>query len=316
MQTYSLKFVLVGDSGVGKSQLLRRFAKKDFSHDSQSTLNMEFSTRDIPFERCNIKAQIWDTVGQERFESLTKAYYRDAVGALLVYDITNRQSFENLKSVWLKQLREYAHERLHIVLVGNKLDSDDPSKRQVEVSEAIAFARDNRMDFTESSALSNSKVESAFRRMILSVAPVIPDINSHLGLSDLPEGWIHLSHTQAQPEIAAAKAEQNSSGAEDPLINASPSEEWTMGTMKISEDDDYFMNYWTGDVTSKRPTVAAQPGVLHTVDLRSSVASTSFYARGTLNVGGTGEDYDELRLAGEDDVELDIKTGKCHCMIL
>ena len=86
--------------------------------------------------------------------------------------------------------------------------------------------------------------------------------------------------------------------------------------MKLSEDDDYFMNYWTGDVTSKRPNQPAQPGVLHTVDLRSSVASTSFYARGSLNVGGTGEDYDELRLAGEDDVELDIKTGKCHCMIL
>jgi small GTP-binding protein len=80
MQTYSLKFVLVGDSSVGKSQLLRRFTNKSFSHDSLSTMNMEFSTRDIAFERCCIKAQIWDTAGQERFESMTKAYYRDAMG--------------------------------------------------------------------------------------------------------------------------------------------------------------------------------------------------------------------------------------------
>jgi small GTP-binding protein len=77
---------------------------------------MEFATREIAFERCIIKAQIWDTAGQERFESMTKVYYRDAMGALLVYDATNRASFENLKTTWLKQLRDYGHEGVGMVL--------------------------------------------------------------------------------------------------------------------------------------------------------------------------------------------------------
>jgi len=77
---------------------------------------MEFSTRIIEFEKCNVKAQLWDTAGQERFESMTKIYYRDAVGAALVYDISNRQSFDDLKQIWLPQLREYGHESMKIVL--------------------------------------------------------------------------------------------------------------------------------------------------------------------------------------------------------
>ena len=116
MNTYSLKFVLVGDAGVGKSQLSRRFSNKEFRVDSAATVGMEFSTREIPFERCIIKAQIWDTAGQERFESMTKVYYRDAMGALLVYDATNRASFENLKTVWLKQLKDFGHDGIGLVL--------------------------------------------------------------------------------------------------------------------------------------------------------------------------------------------------------
>lgn len=115
-RAYSLKFILVGDASVGKSQLSRRFSQKDFKSDSSATVGMEFSTRDVPFERCIVKAQIWDTAGQERFESMTKVYYRDALGALLVYDATNRASFDNLKSVWLKQLKEYGHENIGLVL--------------------------------------------------------------------------------------------------------------------------------------------------------------------------------------------------------
>ena len=124
MNTYSLKFVLVGDAGVGKSQLSRRFSNKDFRADSSATVGMEFSTREIPFERCIIKAQIWDTAGQERFESMTKVYYRDALGALLVYDATNRASFENLKTVWLKQLKEFSHEGIGMVLGERDLPLD------------------------------------------------------------------------------------------------------------------------------------------------------------------------------------------------
>lgn len=77
---------------------------------------MEFCTREIPFEKCLVKAQIWDTAGQERFESMTKAYYKDAVGAMLVYDVTNPASFQNLKSVWMNQVHKYGHEKMSLVL--------------------------------------------------------------------------------------------------------------------------------------------------------------------------------------------------------
>jgi Ras-related protein Rab-11A len=315
MQTYTIKFVLVGDSGVGKSQLLRRFAKKEFCSGSKSTINVEFSTRDVPFERCNIKAQIWDTVGQERFESLTKAYYRDAIGALLVYDITNKQSFQNVKNVWFNQLREYGHERLQIVLVGNKLDDDESeSKREVDMHEALEFAKENGMDFAETSALSNSGVENVFRRMILGVAPAIPDINSHLGLTGLPDGWIHLSQTQARPAVAEEginkiETVKTSADADEPLVG--------VADKGFDSTADYFMNYWTGEITRQIPSQVAETGMIYTVDPRSSVVSQSFYARGSLSMAGSRDDYDGIRLANEDeDAEFDLKKGKCYCNIL
>jgi GTPase SAR1 family protein len=83
---------------------------------------MEFSTREIPFERCSIKAQIWDTAGQERFENMTKAYYRDAVGAMLIYDVSNRNSFDNLKNIWIPQLYTYGHEKMTCI-IGKRLSS-------------------------------------------------------------------------------------------------------------------------------------------------------------------------------------------------
>lgn len=137
MNTYSLKFVLVGDSGVGKSQLSRRFSNKEFCSDSSATVGMEFSTRDIPFERSIIKAQIWDTAGQERFESMTKVYYRDALGALLIYDATNRASFENLKSIWLKQLKEFGHENINLVLGKDKILFSFPALHSVHMSNQL-----------------------------------------------------------------------------------------------------------------------------------------------------------------------------------
>ena len=279
---------------------------------------MEFSTRDIPFERCTIKAQIWDTVGQERFESLTKAYFRDAVGALLVYDVTNKQSYENVKNIWLKQLRDFGHERLQIVLVGNKLDNDDTAgRREVDASEAIEFAKENRMDFAEVSALSNSKVECVFRRVVLSVAPVIPDINSHLGLTGLPDGWIHLSQTQAQPALNEARKEEVTiqARADQPLI---VNDKDASGDSNVFDSTaDYFMNYWTGEITRTVPTQSAEAGLLYAVDLRLSTASTSFYARGSLNMGSNRADWDTIRMEGEEDGDdVDVRSGKCYCNIL
>ena len=118
---YMFKCVLIGDTGVGKSNLLRRFTRDEFTMDSKSTIGVEFATKQIEHEGHVIEAQVWDTAGQERYRAITAAYYRGAIGALLVYDTTNRQSFENCER-WLRELRSHADPSVVTMLVGNKCD--------------------------------------------------------------------------------------------------------------------------------------------------------------------------------------------------
>lgn len=118
---YLFKVVLIGDSGVGKSNLLSRFTRNEFNLESKSTIGVEFATRSIQVDGKTIKAQIWDTAGQERYRAITSAYYRGAVGALLVYDIAKHLTYENVER-WLKELRDHADNNIVIMLVGNKSD--------------------------------------------------------------------------------------------------------------------------------------------------------------------------------------------------
>ncbi|KAF3833080.1 hypothetical protein F7725_026745 [Dissostichus mawsoni] len=113
--------VLIGDSGVGKSNLLSRFTRNEFNLESKSTIGVEFATRSIQVDGKTVKAQIWDTAGQERYRAITSAYYRGAVGALLVYDIAKHLTYENVER-WLKELRDHADSNIVIMLVGNKSD--------------------------------------------------------------------------------------------------------------------------------------------------------------------------------------------------
>lgn len=129
--------VLIGDSGVGKSNLLSRFTRNEFNLDSKSTIGVEFATRSIQVDSKTIKAQIWDTAGQERYRAITSAYYRGAVGALLVYDISKHQTYDNVTR-WLKELRDHADSNIVIMLVGNK--SDLRHLRAVPTDEAKQFA--------------------------------------------------------------------------------------------------------------------------------------------------------------------------------
>jgi Ras-related protein Rab-11A len=116
------KIVLVGDSGVGKTNLLTRFAKNEFSLESKTTIGVEFATKTITTESGHvIKAQIWDTAGQDRYRAIASSYYKGAVGALLVYDITKQKSFENLEK-WLKELRDNGQANMTLMLIGNKSD--------------------------------------------------------------------------------------------------------------------------------------------------------------------------------------------------
>ncbi|CAJ0827813.1 21202_t:CDS:2, partial [Entrophospora sp. SA101] len=134
---YLFKVVLIGDSGVGKSNLLSRFTRNEFNLESKSTIGVEFATRSIQVDNKTIKAQIWDTAGQERYRAITSAYYRGAVGALLVYDIAKHVTYENVTR-WLKELRDHADNNIVIMLVGNK--SDLRHLRAVPTEEAKQFA--------------------------------------------------------------------------------------------------------------------------------------------------------------------------------
>jgi len=167
---YLFKVVLIGDSGVGKSNLLSRFTRNEFNLESKSTIGVEFATRSLNVDGKNIKAQIWDTAGQERYRAITSAYYRGAVGALLVYDISKHATYVNVTR-WLKELRDHADSNIVIMLVGNK--SDLKHLRAVPTDEAKAFATENGLSFIETSALDASNVEGAFQTILTDIYRVV-----------------------------------------------------------------------------------------------------------------------------------------------
>nr|XP_028943511.1 ras-related protein RABA5a isoform X2 [Malus domestica] len=162
-EDYLFKIVLIGDSAVGKSNLLARFARDEFYPNSKSTIGVEFQTQKIDINGKEVKAQIWDTAGQERFRAVTSAYYRGAVGALLVYDISRRQTFDSIGR-WLNEL--------HItILVGNKSDLKDA--REVPTSEGKALAEAQGLFFMETSALDSSNVSAAFQMVVKEIYNIL-----------------------------------------------------------------------------------------------------------------------------------------------
>jgi len=168
---YLFKVVLIGDSGVGKSNLLSRLTRNEFNIESKSTIGVEFATRSINVDGKTVKSQIWDTAGQERYRAITSAsYYRGAVGALLVYDIAKHATYVNVTR-WLKELRDHADTNIVIMLVGNK--SDLKHLRAVPTEEAKAFASENGLSFIETSALDASNVESAFQNILTEIYRIV-----------------------------------------------------------------------------------------------------------------------------------------------
>lgn len=151
--------MLIGDSGVGKSNLLSRFTRNEFNLDMKSTIGVEFATRSIQVDSKTIKAQIWDTAGQERYRAITSAYYRGAVGALLAYDISKHQTYENVNR-WLSELREHADSNIVVMLVGNK--SDLRHLRAVPTDEAKEFASSFPGQVYPCIALTKSRREGSF----------------------------------------------------------------------------------------------------------------------------------------------------------
>jgi len=156
---YLFKYIIIGDTGVGKSCLLLQFTDKRFQPVHDLTIGVEFGARMINIDNRQVKLQIWDTAGQESFRSITRSYYRGAAGALLVYDITRRETFNHLTR-WLEEARQNANQSMCIMLIGNKSDLDH--RRQVSKEEGEKFARDNGLIFLETSAKTAANVEEAF----------------------------------------------------------------------------------------------------------------------------------------------------------
>ncbi|XP_010926662.1 ras-related protein RABA4d [Elaeis guineensis] len=159
MMDYVFKMVVIGDSAVGKTQLLSRFSKNEFSTETRATVGVEFQTKTILIDKKLVKAQIWDTAGQERYRAITSAYYRGALGALIVYDITKYPSFEQVPR-WLDELRAHADPNVVIMLAGNKCDLE--GLRAVPVESGKELAEREGLLFLETSALDATNVEKAF----------------------------------------------------------------------------------------------------------------------------------------------------------
>ncbi|CBZ28172.1 putative small GTP-binding protein Rab1 [Leishmania mexicana MHOM/GT/2001/U1103] len=159
---YLFKLLLIGDSGVGKSCLLLRFADDSYTDSYISTIGVDFKIRTLNLESKVIKLQIWDTAGQERFRTITSSYYRGAHGIIIVYDTTDMESFNNVKT-WLSEIEKYASENVNKILVGNKCDL--VTKKVVDTQMAKDFADSLGIPFLETSAKNSTNVEEAFIQM-------------------------------------------------------------------------------------------------------------------------------------------------------
>eukprot|EP01016_Furgasonia_blochmanni_P048239 TRINITY_DN7158_c0_g1_i6.p1 TRINITY_DN7158_c0_g1~~TRINITY_DN7158_c0_g1_i6.p1 ORF type:complete len:283 (-),score=46.93 TRINITY_DN7158_c0_g1_i6:128-976(-) len=157
---YLFKLVIVGNSGVGKSSLLLRFADDSFSETYLTTIGVDFRFRTLKIDQSSVKLQIWDTAGQERFRTITNAYYKGADGIVIVYDTTNHASFEDVERYWLNEVESYSEKNVEMALLGNK--SDMGEGKAVTYDEAKDFARKKKMHFFEVSAKTSDNVTEAF----------------------------------------------------------------------------------------------------------------------------------------------------------
>ena len=157
------KVVLVGDSFVGKTNIMSKYLKNEFHEDSKATVGVEFGAKQFKIEGHTVKAQIWDTAGQERYKAITSAYYKGAKGGFAVYDITRRSSFESIEK-WVNDLTSTADKNVTIVIIGNKSDLED--HRQITKEEGQEKANKLQVAFLETSAFSGENLDKAFEMIV------------------------------------------------------------------------------------------------------------------------------------------------------
>ena len=185
------RYIIVGDMAVGKSCLLLQFTDNKFRHQHELTIGVEFGGKTIQVNGKNIKIQIWDTAGQEAFQAITRTYYKGATGALVVYDITRRDTFTHVTK-WLDDVRTNSSKNVTIILIGNKKDLED--KRQVSYEEGEAFAKENGLMFLETSAKTAYNVVESFNLSAQCILNNIertgidPTLNSNINLNKGMEG--------------------------------------------------------------------------------------------------------------------------------
>ena len=178
------KILLLGDSGVGKSSLLLRYTKNEFISDMRSTIGVEFALKYITIDNYQLKIQIWDTAGMERYRSITNAYYKGAKGVIVLYDICRKKSFENVDK-WIDDFKSKADDDAVIILIGNKSDLDD--KREVSKEEGESKAQMNKFAFMETSAKDNNNVQKAFETLFSEIVKIYKNKNN-IDLNDNKEG--------------------------------------------------------------------------------------------------------------------------------
>lgn len=175
------KILLIGDSGVGKSCLLVRFLDDNFSPSFITTIGIDFKIKTIDINGKKIKLQLWDTAGQERFRTITTAYYRGADGVVLVYDVLDEKTFVDARDVWYNTIMENALPECQLILVGNKADDTEDSKRQVSYEDGENLAKSLGMKFVEASAKDNKNVDEIFFTLVKMIEEKLDSSNAGAG---------------------------------------------------------------------------------------------------------------------------------------
>jgi len=162
-QYYKLKLIVLGDSGVGKTNIIKKYVNDEFSSDTKATVGVEFFYKTFKINNDIIKLEIWDTAGQERYKSITSAYYRGSRGALIVYDITRVSSFESIER-WMSEINEKVTGSLKMLVIGNKVDLEE--ERKVSIEEALSKAQSLSVPLLETSALESTNIDKAFKLLL------------------------------------------------------------------------------------------------------------------------------------------------------